>query len=689
MPIWSAEIKELETLFSSLKGHIPELEKELERLIKSDDENMILLYSRRCLEVIITDLCECELKRPRKTEPLKGIIEKLHKEDKVPSHIISSMHGLNELSTYGTHPKDFDPEQIKPVLNNLTIIIKWYQKYIKSRTIGKIIEEVKPQCKEPLEEIRKEKRKEAFEKPVKSANRKLLSGVLITAILVFAAILSFPKIFKRDTLERLRSSGERISVAVMPFQNLTNDTIKWNIYQEIIQNNLTSYLSDFSKDLQVRQTESINSLLQNKGFINYASITPSFASTISQKLNADVFIYGKIIKSGIAIRISAQLIDTKTEEIIKSFQIGSSSKEENLLPIIDSLSAIIRDFLIISVMEKEIPMDFHQLISTNSSDAYRYYMYGHNAHYKLDYPAARDWFLRAIGVDSNFIGAITMLSYAYGNDGMMREAKKWCLKAYGKKNLTSDQQRLFVDLAYATFFGTPYDEIKYAKQLLELDDQSPTFYRRLGFGFKQLDQNEKAILEFEKVFELYKKWGIKPMWILDYTVFGEAYHRIGKYDKEKELYKQAEQDFPDDPSVIYRQAILSLIERDTSAANRYIEKYISIRTVNSESKAAITTSLAQIYSEAGILDKAEEYYQQALSLEPENPVRLNNLAYLLIDKDRDINEGLQNVNKALELSPDDYFSLHCKGWGLYKQGKYQEALEILQNSWDLRMKNAV
>ena len=72
MAIWSAEIKELEILYESFKGQLPELEKELgKRLIKADDENMILLYSRRCLEVIIRYLCECELKRPRKTEPLK------------------------------------------------------------------------------------------------------------------------------------------------------------------------------------------------------------------------------------------------------------------------------------------------------------------------------------------------------------------------------------------------------------------------------------------------------------------------------------------------------------------------------------------------------------------------------------------------------------------------------------------
>jgi len=111
MQIWSAEIKELEKLYESLKGQLPDLEKELERLIKADDENMILLYSRRYLEVIITGLCECELKRDRGTEPLKGIIDKLNKEKKIPAHIIASMHGLNELSTFGTLPKDFDPEQ--------------------------------------------------------------------------------------------------------------------------------------------------------------------------------------------------------------------------------------------------------------------------------------------------------------------------------------------------------------------------------------------------------------------------------------------------------------------------------------------------------------------------------------------------------------------------------------------------
>ena len=54
-----------------------------------------------------------------------------------------------------------------------------------------------------------------------------------------------------------------------------------------------------------------------------------------------------------------------------------------------------------------------------------------------------------------------------------------------------------------------------------------------------------------------------------------------------------------------------------------------------------------------------------------------------------VNEGMELVDKALILTPDDYNYLHTKGWGFYKQGKYKEALEILQKSWDIRREKAV
>ena len=149
--IWTTEKKEFEILIASLHDSYPGLRREINSLICTDDPNVVMLYSRRSLEVIITNLCETELKRPRKTEPLKGIIDKLSSEEKVPSNIIASMHGVNTLSTYGAHPKDFDPEQVKPVLNNLAIVIKWYLKYTAPHSGTDSLLNPEPSVQKPIE----------------------------------------------------------------------------------------------------------------------------------------------------------------------------------------------------------------------------------------------------------------------------------------------------------------------------------------------------------------------------------------------------------------------------------------------------------------------------------------------------------------------------------------------------------
>ncbi len=126
MKNWIGELKELENYYLNLKGQIKRLEEELGKLLKTEDEVVVLLYSRRCLEVIVTDLCERKLERSRGTEPLKGIIDKLSKEKEIPEFIATSMYNLNSISTYGAHPKDFSPRQVRTVLIDLTTIIEWY-----------------------------------------------------------------------------------------------------------------------------------------------------------------------------------------------------------------------------------------------------------------------------------------------------------------------------------------------------------------------------------------------------------------------------------------------------------------------------------------------------------------------------------------------------------------------------------
>jgi len=539
--------------------------------------------------------------------------------------------------------------------------------------------EFTPQGLKKTESIEAIRKKKVQPVPVKRGIK--TSDIIIVLMAVVIAILLYPKIFNRDKFRDIKDPDGRISVAVMPFQNLTNDTI-WDIWQDGIQVNLISSLSNNPEELKVRQTESISGQLQSRGLTNYASITPSVAGTISQKLDVSVFIYGNINQSGDAIRINAQLTNAKNGDIFKSFQINGT--KDAILSVIDSLSMEIRNFLLISKLIKESTHEAEAVVSTKSPDAYRYFYDGLKSFSKLDYPAAREQFARALGIDSNFVVAQLYLSVSYGNQEMYKEAKKWCLKAYEKREQMTHLQRLWTNWAHANYFETPYEEIRYLKEIVEIDDQLPNAFYILGYTYEVLRDYEKAIPNHEKVLDIRKEWGSKPSWIYNYTSLGVCYHMTGQYKKEATLYKKAERDFPGNPVLLYRQEVLSLSQGKTGDANIYIEKYKSIRRENSWSEARITASIARIYSEGDFPDKAEEYYQTALLLDPQNPERMNDLAWFLIDKDRDVSKGLELADKALEMDSGNYFYLDTKGWGLYKQGKYQEALEILEKSWELK-----
>ncbi|MFB0517459.1 MAG: tetratricopeptide repeat protein [Candidatus Neomarinimicrobiota bacterium] len=84
------------------------------------------------------------------------------------------------------------------------------------------------------------------------------------------------------------------------------------------------------------------------------------------------------------------------------------------------------------------------------------------------------------------------------------------------------------------------------------------------------------------------------------------------------------------------------------------------------------------------MDRAQIYYRQSIEIDPQYHWPHGNLGGLLIENDLDIAEGLALVDKALELDPANPDHLEHKGWCLYKQGQYVEALAALERSWEQR-----
>ena len=141
--------------------------------------------------------------------------------------------------------------------------------------------------------------------------------------------------------------------------------------------------------------------------------------------------------------------------------------------------------------------------------------------------------------------------------------------------------------------------------------------------------------------------------------------------------------------MIARRISLSLASKDTSETNQNIIRLARECQKRYKSyNAVIKGSLANIYSEeddSANLKKADGYYREAISIEPGNALRYSNLGTFLIKNNLKLNEVPALMDKAMELASNkfDYYNyLDTKGWGLYKEGKYKESMEVLEKTWN-------
>ncbi len=82
-------------------------------------------------------------------------------------------------------------------------------------------------------------------------------------------------------------------------------------------------------------------------------------------------------------------------------------------------------------------------------------------------------------------------------------------------------------------------------------------------------------------------------------------------------------------------------------------------------------------SDRAYLDRAVETYESLLEKVPNNTGALNNLAYLLAENDERLPEALKDAEYAHRLSPNDAGYMDTYAYTLYKNGKYDEAEQML------------
>ena len=441
--IWSAEKSELEIVIESIGNQFPGLKKEVVALTGTDDPNVIMLYSRRSLEVIVTYLCENELKRPRKTEPMKGIIDKLNREEIVPPHIITSMHGVNSLSTFGAHPKDFDPEQVKPVLSNLAVVIKWFLKFA----------------------VLKE---ESF-----SDDEKIQTPIAVKST------------SNESAIEK--------SIAILPFKNDSNEEENTYFINGILEELLTNL--QMIKELRVLSRTSVEQ------YRNQVKSIPR----IADELGVNYIVEGSAQKYGNHVRLRVQLIMAAKESHLWAKSYQEEIKEvQDIFNIQSQIAEAIAGELNAAITPQEKKRI--EKVPTDNMEAYDAYVLGRHNWRKFtpgDLEKALEYFNIAVEKDNNFALAylgIHDVWYGFLQLGFTPPSENDPIGKYMEsltraKELDSSLAELHYSLAnmYSSFkWDWQASENEY-KKALEIRPNFSDVYAAQSNHYSILGRNEEAI----------------------------------------------------------------------------------------------------------------------------------------------------------------------------------------------------
>ena len=88
---------------------------------------------------------------------------------------------------------------------------------------------------------------------------------------------------------------------------------------------------------------------------------------------------------------------------------------------------------------------------------------------------------------------------------------------------------------------------------------------------------------------------------------------------------------------------------------------------------------ADLYYREKEYDKCYEKFREALKIDPQDIIVLNNYAYYLAEQDRDLKNAEKMAAYVIEKEKDNSIYLDTYAWVLYKRGKVKEAVRIMED----------
>jgi Flp pilus assembly protein TadD len=212
--------------------------------------------------------------------------------------------------------------------------------------------------------------------------------------------------------------------------------------------------------------------------------------------------------------------------------------------------------------------------------------------------------------------------------------------------------------------------------------------RLLSLGYR--DSNA-ALYLLGQIAEEQKQWPRAIQW---YEKIESGEHAIparmrtagalakqGKLDEARAFLRKAGADSPDqEVQLIVAEAQL------LREANRHRDAFdvLSQALKEEPDQPELLYDFALTAEKLERFDVLEENLRKLIQVRPEHAHAYNALGYSFAERNTRLPEAKKLIERALEISPEDYFIIDSLGWVLYREGDLKGAAEQLRRAYDGR-----
>ena len=357
----------------------------------------------------------------------------------------------------------------------------------------------------------RELRKLALLGPTRSRTRRLifLSFAGFVVLLSVIAIAKFAHVRPGN-----EQSSTRRSLAILPLHNTgqdsSSDFLGFSLADVLITK--LSYVSSLS----VRPSAAVE---------KYRGTTIDIEKVASD-LKVDTLLTGSFIRDGDNLRITYQLVDTKTEKILGQGVIDL--KYDNLLTVQDTVTSKLISELQLSLS----PSEAERLKPENPVNplAYEYFLQGLDFHGQHKFPLAIKMLEKSTEIDPNYAPAWAYLGASYNSDAAFefggseeyRRAQTAYERALAIRPNLLDAQIFLANLLVDT--GKVEQAVPLLRDALKTNSNYAAAHWELGYAYRFAGMLDQSVAECERARQL------DPLVKANGSVFN-TYLYLGQYKK--------------------------------------------------------------------------------------------------------------------------------------------------------------